>query len=75
MAVAPAYRRQGVAGTMLTQLLEQGKHRGIESFFLEVRRSNLSARRLYEKLGFCGDGIRKNFYEKPREDAVIMWKR
>ena len=75
VAVAPAYRRQGVAGTMLTQLLEQGKHRGIESFFLEVRRSNLSARRLYEKLGFCGDGIRKNFYEKPREDAVILWKR
>lgn len=75
VAVASVYRRQGVAETMLTELLEQGKQMGTESFFLEVRRSNLPARRLYEKLGFCGDGIRKNFYEKPKEDAVIMWKR
>lgn len=74
VAVAFAQRRQGVAETMLTRLLEQGKQMGIESFFLEVRQSNLAARRLYEKLGFSGNGIRKNFYEKPREDAVIMWK-
>ncbi|MBU9746974.1 ribosomal protein S18-alanine N-acetyltransferase [Lachnospiraceae bacterium ASD3451] len=74
VAVAFAQRRQGVAGTMLTRLLEQGKQMGIESFFLEVRQSNLAARRLYEKLGFSGNGTRKNFYEKPREDAVIMWK-
>lgn len=74
VAVAFAQRRHGVAETMLTRLLEQGKQMGIESFFLEVRQSNLAARRLYEKLGFSGNGIRKNFYEKPREDAVIMWK-
>ena len=74
VAVAFAQRRQGVDGTMLTRLLEQGKQMGIESFFLEVRQSNLAARRLYEKLGFSGNGTRKNFYEKTREDAVIMWK-
>ena len=47
---------------------------GVEAFTLEVRVSNAPAIRLYEKLGFENKGIRKNFYENPIEDAMIMWK-
>ena len=42
---------------------------------LEVFTDNVKAIHLYEKLGFVNCGIRRNFYEKPAEDAVIMWKR
>ena len=48
---------------------------GIENFTLEVRVSNASAIHVYEKLGFVSEGIRPRFYEKPVEDAMIMWKR
>lgn len=70
-----AYRRQGVGRKMLEELLKEGIEMGIEAFTLEVRKSNEAAIRLYEQLGFVTEGIRKNFYEKPREDALIMWKR
>lgn len=70
-----AYRRQGVGRKMLEKLLKEGIEMGIEAFTLEVRKSNEAAIRLYEQLGFVTEGIRKNFYEKPREDALIMWKR
>jgi ribosomal-protein-alanine N-acetyltransferase len=55
--------------------MEMAGERGASSFTLEVRVSNASAIHLYEKLGFQSVGIRKNFYEKPTEDAMIMWKR
>ena len=47
----------------------------MEGFTLEVRVSNTAALRLYEKFGFVSEGIRPGFYERPREDANIMWKR
>lgn len=75
VAVKETYRRKGIAETMLKTLLKLGCERGIEAFTLEVRQSNTGAIALYEKLGFVGCGIRKNFYEKPKEHAVIMWKR
>lgn len=74
VAVAEEYRGQGIGCAMLTELMQRGSARGIERFTLEVRVSNLAARSLYRKLGFVSVGIRKNFYEKPREDADIMWK-
>ena len=43
-------------------------------FFLEVRQSNEAAKRLYEKLGYSPIGVRKRFYEKPVEDAIVMSK-
>jgi ribosomal-protein-alanine N-acetyltransferase len=54
--------------------MEEMEKEGIEAFTLEVRASNISAINLYEKLGFENKGVRKNFYEKPIEDAIIMWK-
>lgn len=75
VAVAPEARRRGVATGLLTYLLSEGDRAGLTAYTLEVRVSNKAAIALYEKLGFVSEGIRPNFYEKPREDAVIMWKR
>ena len=60
---------------MLKVLMEEGCKRGINAFTLEVRAGNAPAIHLYEKLGFVQEGIRPGFYERPKEDAIIMWKR
>jgi len=76
VVVDQKYRNQGIGSLLMKELLKQGEENlGIEAFTLEVRVSNLNAIRLYEKMGFENVGIRKNFYEKPTEDAIIMWKR
>ena len=75
VAVDPAFRGKGFGYQMLRSQMEMAGERGASSFTLEVRVSNASAIHLYEKLGFQSVGIRKNFYEKPTEDAMIMWKR
>lgn len=75
VVVAPEARRRGVATGLLTYLLEEGDRAGLTAYTLEVRVSNAAAIRLYEKLGFVSEGIRPGFYEKPTEDAMIMWKR
>ena len=68
-------RGKGIGRQILLQLLEEGAKMGAEDFTLEVRVSNAPAIHLYESLGFVSEGIRKNFYEEPTEDALIMWKR
>lgn len=73
VAVREKFRGQGIAYRMLRELMELGRARGILRYTLEVRAGNEAALHLYEKLGFKSVGIRKRFYEKPREDAVIMW--
>lgn len=75
VAVTGNYRRSGIGERMARQLLDGLTQRGYLYTTLEVRKSNTAAIALYEKLGFVSEGIRKNFYEKPTEDAVIMWKR
>lgn len=75
VVVAPEARRRGVATGLLTCLMETGDRAGLSAYTLEVRVSNAPAIALYEKLGFVSEGIRPRFYEKPVEDAVIMWKR
>ena len=74
VAVVEKFRKKGVATELLEQLFLRGYERGIENFTLEVRVGNAPAIHLYEKLGFERSGIRPNFYEKPKEDALIMWK-
>ena len=68
-------RGKGIGRKMLLKLMEEGVNMGVEAFTLEVRKSNAGAIHLYESLGFVTEGIRKNFYEEPVEDALIMWKR
>lgn len=72
VAVLPAYRRQGVAGQLLGQLLEKAKVQELHSIYLEVRTSNIAAITLYEHAGFQRIGHRKNYYDNPREDALLM---
>ena len=72
IAVAELYRRQGLADRMIEECLNRANKRGLDSIFLEVRESNTPARNLYEKYGFQIVGKRKNYYEKPREDAILM---
>ncbi len=68
-------RNRGVAFKLLKYLMEDVSKLGIKAFTLEVRISNAAAIHLYKKLGFVSEGIRPGFYEKPTEDAMIMWKR
>ena len=75
VVVAEEWRGRGIGKRMLFVLMELGREIGIENYTLEVRVSNTPAINLYESLGFESAGIRPNFYEKPREDAMIMWKR
>ncbi|MGN0432027.1 MAG: ribosomal protein S18-alanine N-acetyltransferase [Lachnospiraceae bacterium] len=75
VVVAEDWRGQGVGKKMLETLMEWGKRIGIENYTLEVRVSNTPAIRLYESLGFESAGIRPGFYDRPKEDASIMWKR
>ena len=54
--------------------MEEVKKAGMDSITLEVQESNSAAIHLYEQLGFKSSGIRRDFYDKPTENAVIMWK-
>ena len=69
------HRRSGIAYVMLSELMDRAVSIGVRNYTLEVRRSNYPAISLYEKLGFVSEGIRPGFYDRPKEDAVIMWKR
>ena len=75
VVMRPEYRNKGIGLNMLCKLMKDGEQMGVEAFTLEVRESNAPAIHVYEKIGFRAEGMRKNFYEKPCEDAVIMWKR
>lgn len=72
--VSKKYRRNKIAARMLTDLFLEAKKRGVSRITLEVRKSNEGAIRLYENAGFNQTGVRRNYYEKPEEDAIIMWK-
>lgn len=75
VAVHEKYRGNGIAAALLSALLGLGEGRyGIMAFTLEVRSKNIPALRLYERQGFVAKGVRPNFYEKPKDDAVIMWR-
>lgn len=72
VAVDPVFRRRHLATQMLDELLRQVPFWGITTLTLEVRESNAPARAFYEKNGFVPVGRRKNYYEKPVEDAILM---
>ncbi len=72
VAVDPALRRQGIGGALIEKLVSMAAERGLAFLTLEARASNAPALALYEKYGFRPVGRRKNYYEKPREDAILM---
>ncbi len=75
VAVAEKFRRRGIGRTLMQYMLREAALHGIGAVTLEVRISNTPAICLYESLGFISEGVRPGFYEKPKEDALIMWKR
>lgn len=75
VVVAEGHRNRGIGQALLEALIARGEEGRAEAFTLEVRVGNKAAISLYEKNGFRSEGIRPRFYEKPTEDAMIMWRR
>ena len=71
-ATRRSWRRQGIGERLLLALLDLARNRGAHAATLEVRPSNIAARRLYEKYGFMVVGIRPRYYSDDNEDALIM---
>ncbi len=72
IAVRSEYRGQGYASRLLERVLQIARDREVETIYLEVRASNTRALELYERFGFSQVGVRKNYYDKPKEDALVM---
>ena len=72
VAVHPKMRKQGIAGQLLSCLMEEAKQLKIHSIFLEVRASNIPAITLYDHAGYKECGRRKKYYHEPEEDAILM---
>ena len=72
ITVSGKVRNRGIGTNLMREILERAKKYGVTDVHLEVRESNEAAIHLYEKLGFVRDGIRKNYYTAPVENAVTM---
>lgn len=72
LATHPLFRGKGYGEALLRAMLEKQQKAAVEQSYLEVRESNLSARRLYKKCGFEEAGRRKRYYREPVEDAIVM---
>jgi tRNA threonylcarbamoyl adenosine modification protein YeaZ/ribosomal-protein-alanine acetyltransferase len=75
LAVAEPLRRRRLADTLLRQVMREAVASGARSATLEVRRSNDPALALYERLGFRVEAVRRDYYQGPREDALVLWNR
>ena len=75
VVVKQSLRGKGIANALISELIALGESMNVEAYTLEVRVSNAPAIHVYEKKGFVNEGIRPKFYEKPVEDAMIMWRR
>ncbi|HEX7336254.1 MAG TPA: ribosomal protein S18-alanine N-acetyltransferase [Gemmatimonadales bacterium] len=73
LAVAPDFRRRGVARALLRAGLALLRKRRVDEVFLEVRESNVSAQALYLSSGFRPVGQRAAYYRNPKEDALVLW--
>ena len=74
LAVSQDFRRQGIGEQLVNSLTEALAEKGVKTLLLQVRISNEPAKQLYQKLGFEIVGKRPRYYEKPREDALILRK-
>jgi len=73
LAVLPDYQNMGVGSVLIIRLIGFAQASGVRRLTLEVRRSNMVARNLYQGFGFQEIGIRKNYYADTGEDALILW--
>ena len=72
VAVRRDRQKEGIGNFLIESLIRLAEGLGVTTIHLEVRQSNETALRLYERNGFTRDGIRKNYYENPVEDAILM---
>ena len=75
IAVTKKERKKGVGTALLERVFAEARDNNLSFISLEVRESNKKAFSLYEKFGFKSEGKRKNFYDDPKEDALILTKR
>lgn len=75
LAVDLPWRRRGLARRLLSEVFRDAIAAGAQSATLEVRQSNAAARGLYESLGFRVEAVRRDYYQEPREDALVLWNR
>ena len=75
IAVIPEFRNRRLGAYLLDRVLDEAQERTVESLYLEVRVSNFRARSMYASRGFEEIGVRRDYYENPREDARILMKR
>jgi len=73
VALRPGYRNRGLGTALMQHVMAEARRLGASRATLEVRASNIGARRLYERLGFYVSGNRRNYYTNPVEDALILW--
>jgi ribosomal-protein-alanine N-acetyltransferase len=73
VALRPALRGRGLGTALMHHVFTEARRLGATRATLEVRASNVAARRLYERLGFYVSGTRRNYYTNPVEDALILW--
>ena len=74
VAVSPEFRRRHIGEALINEMIRRTGEEGAVSWTLEVRVDNDPAIKLYEKMGFRGEGIRKKYYAYDGTDALIMWK-
>ena len=75
IAVLPEFKSRGIGSVLLDRAITFAREKKLEFLSLEVRKSNTAAISLYSKLGFKIEGIRRNFYDNPKEDGIIMTRR
>jgi len=73
IGVVPGNERRGIARSLMNDAWADAKERGITRATLEVAVSNEPAKKLYQEFGFMPVGIRKNYYERTKEDALVLW--
>jgi [ribosomal protein S18]-alanine N-acetyltransferase len=72
VAVTSAWRGRGIGERLVAEVMQRADRLGVREVFLEVRPSNERARRLYERFGFSQVGRRRNYYQDPVEDALVL---
>jgi [ribosomal protein S18]-alanine N-acetyltransferase len=72
IAIEPAHRRCGMARDLVVQCVVLCRNHRVNTLYLEVRASNDAAQHLYQSMGFRASGRRKNYYDEPTEDAMVM---
>lgn len=73
IGTAPGHEGRGIATTLLTDAWRDAHKRGITRVSLEVAVSNVRAQALYRRFGFAPVGVRRNYYERTGEDALVLW--